>query len=544
MNGRDQMKENALTAVKFLLVDDRETNLVAMERLLHRDGLTLLKARSGAEALEFLLQHDVALALVDVQMPDMDGFELAELMRGSDRTRRIPIVFVTAGGSDPQRRFEGYEKGAVDFLHKPIEGDILKSKASVFFELYTQRQEVSRQRDEMEQISRENVRLLQESRQTTTALQEADKRKDEFLATLAHELRNPLSPILSGVQLLGMIARHDEPDESRQTRELIERQVHHMVRLVDDLLEVSRITNGKINLECKPVSLQDVVSQAVETSRPNIDTGNHQLNVQTDHSDYQVNGDITRLTQVVSNLINNASRYTPTGGQIDVSVSATDTHASITVKDNGVGIPAEMLEEVFELFTQLKRHHGQSVGGLGIGLALVKRIVELHEGYVSVTSDGENRGAAFVITLPLIHNVATKESDDTISAKQQSGNFRILAIDDNIDAMMTLKRLLTAMGHEVATAETGGEGIELFKSFEPFCVFLDIGMPELDGCEVARQIRLLPGGSRVQLFALTGWGQDQDRIRTQAAGFDFHIVKPVSKNAIERLLCTIDSATP
>lgn len=537
------MKENSPAVVKFLLVDDREANLIAMERLLQRDSLILLKARSGAEALELLLKHDVALAIVDVQMPDMDGFELAELMRGADRTRRIPIVFVTAGASDPQRRFEGYEKGAVDFLQKPIEGDILKSKASVFFDLYTQRQEVSRQRDEMEQISRENARLLKESQQIAIELKEADKRKDEFLATLAHELRNPLSPILSGIQLLGMMARPDEPEESRQTREMIERQVHHMVRLVDDLLEVSRITSGKIKLDCGTVSLNDVLRQAVETSQPNIDAGKHHLIVNAHVEDFQVNGDMTRLTQVVSNLINNAARYTPQGGQIEVSVSGTQTQASITVKDNGIGIPPEMLQRVFELFTQLKRHHSQSVNGLGIGLALVKRIVELHNGFVSVTSEGENKGAAFVITLPLIHDTSAVSSDNDPLEGQRTEHRRILAIDDNLDAMMTLKGLLVAMGHEVATAESGCEGIELFKVFDPSCVFLDIGMPGMDGCEVARQIRRLPGGDRVRLFALTGWGQDQDRVRTQAAGFDFHLVKPVSKNVIESLLNTSGSQT-
>lgn len=537
------MNEIASVAVKFLLVDDREANLISMEKLLQRDGLTLLKAHSGAEALELLLKHDVALALVDVQMPDMDGFELAELMRGSERTRRIPIVFVTAASSDPQRRFEGYEKGAVDFLQKPIEGDILKSKASVFFDLYTQRQEVSRQRDEMEQISRENARLLEESQRVANALKEADKRKDEFLATLAHELRNPLSPILSGIQLLGLMARQDEPLEGRQTRDMIERQVHHMVRLVDDLLEVSRITSGKIKLERKAISLKDVVRQAVETSRPNIDAGNHELSIDTGNADYQVYGDNTRLTQVVANLINNASRYTPKGGSITVSLSATDHHASISVTDNGIGIPSAMLEKVFELFTQLKRQCGPSVDGLGIGLALVKRIVELHDGFVSVTSEGENRGATFVITLPLIHTSSLTDLVDAASFTQPSGHRRILAIDDNNDAVMTLKGLLTAMGHEVVTAQNGGEGIELFKSFQPSCVFLDIGMPEMDGCEVARKIRLLPGGDLAQLFALTGWGQDQDRVRTNAAGFDFHIVKPVSKSVLQGLLCSTDSAT-
>ncbi len=529
------MRHTAPIAVNFLLVDDREANLIALERLLKRDGLSLLKARSGAEALELLLKHDVALALVDVQMPDMDGFELAELMRGSDRTRRIPIVFVTAGNSDEKRLFEGYEKGAVDFLQKPIESDVLRSKASVFFDLDSQRQEVMRQRDEMELISRENARLLEASRETAAALRRADLRKDEFLATLAHELRNPLSPILSGIQLLGMMADDGEPDESREMREMIERQVHHMVRLVDDLLEVSRITNGKIKLETKPIRLADVVRQAVETSRPNVDLGKHQLTVHNADADLHVDGDLTRLTQVVSNLINNAARYTPEGGKIDVFMDADSSGASITIKDNGIGIPPEMLEKVFELFTQLDRHRKQSVSGLGIGLALVKRVMELHNGSVIVRSEGEDRGSQFVITLPRIHpQIESAKVEPSVKATKHG--LKILAIDDNADALRTLKGLLTEMGHQVATAETGREGIELFKSFGPTCIFLDIGMPEMDGCDVARHLRRLPGGESVRLFALTGWGQDQDRDRTHAAGFDFHLVKPVSKDAIEELL--------
>ncbi len=527
--------------VNFLLVDDREANLLALERLLERDGLNLLKARSGVEALDLLLKHDVALALVDVQMPDMDGFELAELMRGSDRTRRIPIVFVTAGGSDPGRRFEGYEKGAVDYLQKPIENDVLRSKADVFFDLFAQRAEVSRQRDELEQISRENERLLQESREIAAQLQHADKRKDEFLATLAHELRNPLSPILSGVQLLSMMADEKEPEESREMREMIERQVHHMVRLVDDLLEVSRITSGKIQIESSRIRLVDVVKQAVETSRPNVEANRHEIAIHSPDEVYFVEGDMTRLTQVFSNLINNAARYTPEGGQIDVLIQRKGDNASVTVKDNGIGIPKEMLEKVFELFIQLNRHRKQSVSGLGIGLALVKRIVELHNGSVSVTSEGEGLGSEFSVTLPLVFDESESAEGDVPSQTVQGGRRKILAVDDNEDALLTLQRLLTAMGHEVMTAEKGVEGIELFKTFGPEIVFLDIGMPEMDGCEVARRIRLLPGGESVQLFALTGWGQDQDRIRTNAAGFNFHIVKPVSKNAIEGLLNLLDS---
>ena len=522
--------------INFLLVDDREANLIALQRLLQRDGLRLLTAQSGPEALELLLKHDVALALVDVHMPEMDGFELAELMRGSDRTRRIPIVFVTAASSDEQRRFEGYEKGAVDFLQKPIENDVLRSKASVFFDLESQRQEVIRQRDDLESISRENAKLLQESRQITEALRRADSRKDEFLATLAHELRNPLSPILNGIELLGMISETEEPQECLEIREMIERQVHHMVRLVDDLLEVSRITSGKIQLRTEPLDLADVIKQAVETSQPNVQAANHTLTVDTEVGRCRVHGDLTRLAQVVSNLINNSARYTPPGGRIEVATDAAPPHAMITVRDNGIGIATDMLEKVFDLFTQVNRYQPQSGGGLGIGLALVKRIVELHEGSVSVRSEGENRGTEFTVTLPLVPSSETAVDEVVGLLPAGPNRGKVLAVDDNADALRTLQVMLRILGHDVVTATSGPEAIELFKTFQPAHVFLDIGMPEMDGCEVARQIRLLPAGESVRLYALTGWGQDHDRKRTEAAGFDHHLVKPVKRESIEGLL--------
>lgn len=526
--------------VNFLIVDDREANLIAMERLLKRDGLSLLKARSGAEALELLLKHEVALALIDVQMPGMDGFELAELMRGSDRTRRIPIVFVTAGSTDRRRRFEGYEKGAVDFLQKPIENDVLKSKASVFFDLYSERQEVMRQRDEMERISRENARLLDESRQFAAALQRADQRKDEFLATLAHELRNPLSPILSGIQLLSMMpTQQSDPDENAEVLEMIERQVHHMVRLVDDLLEVSRVTSGKIHLQASAIDLADVVKHAIETSEPNIRAGRHRLTTHVPDAPLPVNGDMTRLAQVISNLLNNAARYTPSAGEITLRVTSDDRFAYVSVKDNGIGIPASMQERVFELFAQVDRESKQSECGLGIGLALVKRIMELHDGTVTLASEGENEGTEFTIAVPMLVQETSSEDNIQSIGAASCAPLKIMAVDDNEDALHSLKRLLAAMGHDVVTAESGTTGLELFRTFSPSCVFLDIGMAEMDGYEVAERIRNLPGGEAVKLFALTGWGQDQDRTRSEAAGFDFHLVKPVTKSVIQELLHSV-----
>ncbi len=519
--------------VYFLLVDDREANLVALEALLQREGLKCLKAHSGLEALELLLNYEVALALIDIQMPGMDGFELAELMRGTERTRRIPIIFLTAGQSDQQRRFRGYETGAVDFLQKPIEEDALKSKAGVFFELFRQRQEVARQRDELAQMIQTNSRLLEESRQATHALQEADRRKDEFLATLAHELRNPLAPILNTIQVLRLnSSQHEDPSS---LYEIIERQVQHMVRLVDDLLEVRRITGGKIQLQLELLDVAEVVRNAIETSRPLMTQGKHEFALTPSEHPLFVLGDPVRLTQVIANLLNNAAKYTPEGGRIELISTREGDAAVIRIRDTGLGVPPEMLDKVFDMFTQINRHLKRSQGGLGVGLTLVKRLVELHGGSVAVASEGEGKGAEFTVRLPLAKQTATTESScDTPSKHKRSQ--KILIIDDNLDGLLSLQKLLTICGHEVTTAASGAAGIIQVSEHKPAYVFLDLGMPDMDGYETAQRLRGLPDGKDLVLVALTGWGQETDRHRTRAAGFDHHLVKPVNPAALEELL--------
>ena len=361
--------------VHFLLVDDLPENLLALEGLLRRDGLAVLKARSGPEALELLLVHEVALALVDVRMPGMDGFELAELMRGAERTRRVPIIFLTAALPDQTRRFRGYDAGAVDFLTKPVEPHVLRSKADVFFELWRERQAVARQRDELQAAAAENARLLAETRRTAEALREQDRRKDEFLATLAHELRNPLAPLRNG---------------------------GHLVHMVDDLLDVARVSSGKIVLRPEPLALAPVLAAAVETSRPLIDAAGHTLEVRVPPEPLRLEGDRTRLTQLFANLLNNAAKYTPKGGRVTFAAERDGADVVLRVADTGIGIPADMLPRVFDMFTQAGSAVDRAQGGLGIGLTLVRRLVELHGGRITAHSDGEGRGSEFVVRLPLL----------------------------------------------------------------------------------------------------------------------------------------------
>ncbi|MGB6448432.1 MAG: hybrid sensor histidine kinase/response regulator, partial [Xanthobacteraceae bacterium] len=371
--------------VSFLLVDDLEENLLSLEALLRRDGVAILKARSGDEALELLLKHDVALALIDVQMPGLSGFELAELMRGNERTRRIPIIFVTAGSADRQRRFRGYEAGAVDFIYKPIEPDILRSKADVFFELYRQRQQIAEQRDAL--------------RAYAEALKAADRRKDEFLATLAHELRNPLAPLRHGLDIL---RRRADGDDVSNIRDVMDRQLIHLVRLIDDLLDVSRFTQGKIALRKEKIQVADAVRAGVEASQPLIDSAGHSLAVEMPLDPIWLDADLTRVGQVIGNLLNNAAKYTQERGQIRLAVRAEDGDAVISVRDNGIGIAPAMQAEVFELFTQVDSRSDKVRGGLGIGLALVKQLVAMHAGSVKAESEGVGKGSLFTVRLPRV----------------------------------------------------------------------------------------------------------------------------------------------
>ena len=369
---------------KFLLVDDLEENLVALEALLSRDGLDLDKARSGEDALELMLANEYALALLDVQMPGMDGFELAEIMRANERSRHIPIIFVTAGSGDAVRRFRGYEAGAVDFIQKPIEADVLRSKANVFLDLYLQRQQIVAQRDELETL--------------TTALQAADQQKNRFLAVLAHELRNPLAVLAAGINIL---ERKTDPDVIDTIRKSMRQHLGYMTRLVDDLLDINRIEHGKISLRRERVLLSDILPSALEVAAPAIEVGNHALAVELPQQAILLDVDPARFIQIVGNVVSNAARYTPKGGRIDVSVSRIANNASIIVSDNGVGIPTDQQSRIFEMFEQSDAGMGVVGDGLGIGLALVKQLVELHGGTIQLVSSVPGEGSTFEIQLPI-----------------------------------------------------------------------------------------------------------------------------------------------
>jgi len=379
---------------------------------------------------------------------------------------------------------------------------------------------------------------IDERKHAETALYEADRRKDEFLATLAHELRNPLAPMRNALQLMKLTK--NDPAAIEQPRSLMERQLAQMIRLVDDLLDVSRISRGKIVLHRKRTSLAAVVESAVETSRPVIEASQHTLKIEIPAEPIYIEADETRLSQCVANLLNNAAKYTEPGGRIRLSVAREGDAAVVTVADSGVGILPEMLPKVFDMFTQIDRSLERSQGGLGIGLSIVKRLVEMHGGSIEARSEGQGRGSQFVVRLPAMATKATEPAKAAdAAAKKRTNGRRILVVDDNVDSAMSLAMMLRMMGHVTHTAHDGLAAIDATLEFRPELILLDIGMPKLNGYDACRRIREQPDGAAIRIIALTGWGQEEDRRRSKEAGFDRHLVKPANLAALEEELAAL-----
>ena len=378
----------------------------------------------------------------------------------------------------------------------------------------------------------ERLRLIRQ-------LREEDAKKDDFLATLAHELRNPLAPIRNAVQYFRLKGPAD-PD-LQNAHEIIDRQVRQMSRLVDDLLDISRITRGKIVLQRNRVSLGLILTNAVESSRPLIAEANHELSLTLPKTPLFVNGDAVRLSQIFGNLLNNAAKYTDRGGSIRVSAEQRETDVVIAVSDTGIGIAAEHVPRLFDMFSQVDPALERSQGGLGIGLALVKSLVELHGGRVEAQSPGLGKGSRFEVRLPLAGETRSapdleSSGSGNLKSHRKAAACRILVADDNVDAAESLSLLLSVMGHELRTVHDGVGAVEVAEKFEPDLILLDIGMPKMNGYEAARHIRKLPWGRKAVLAALTGWGQESDKRRAEEAGFDFHFTKPVDPAALEHLL--------
>jgi signal transduction histidine kinase len=561
--------------VNILLVDDQPARLLTYQAVLSGLGQNLVLAHSGTEALDKLMRDEFAVVLLDVSMPGMDGFEAAELIHAHPRFEKTPVIFVTGIHVSELDRLRGYKAGAVDYVSIPVVPEILRSKVAVLVELYCKRRELrelnrilanankqlseanltlqaeknrelealnvtlQRANAELERANQSLQKEVVERARAEQALQEADRNKDEFLAMLAHELRNPLAPILNALQLMRM--KPSDP-QSQWAQEVIQRQLASLTRLVDDLLDVSRITRGKITLTREPVEVATLITRAVETIQPLLQERDHELILQVPPEPLCVNGDPTRLTQALGNVLGNAAKYTDRGGRIELRCSQQGADLEVRVRDNGIGIPAELLPRIFDLFTQLDRRSDYSSSGLGIGLALVRRLVEMHGGSVTAHSAGAGSGSEFVLRLPLLAGALARLEDSAEVPDGRDGpavSRRILLADDNADALESLATVLRLRGHEVYSAPNGAIALETAALHVPEVALLDIGMPQLDGYEVARRIRAQEWGKAVTLVALTGWGQEADRRRSQEAGFDTHLVKPLDLDKLTALLAQL-----
>jgi signal transduction histidine kinase len=517
--------------VSILLVDDQPAKLLSYEAILGDLGETLLTANSGAEALECLLKHDVAVVLVDVCMPGLDGFELASMIRKHPRFQRTAIILVSAIHFTDIDRMKGYDSGAVDYVSVPVIPEVLRAKVTIFADLYRK----TKQLEELNRSLEERVRdRTAEVEGLMARLVEGDRRKDDFLALLAHELRNPLNPIRSAVHVLRMKGATDE--QLRWSERVIDRQVDHLTRLIDDLLDISRITRNDLQLRTGPIELADVVQAAIEASRPLVEQQRHQLIVDLPQAPVTLEADHIRLSQVFMNLLNNAAKYTPECGRIWLTARLEEPgEVVVSVRDTGVGFSPDKLPHLFEMFFRAEDTLQRSQGGLGIGLSLVRSLVEMHKGTVVASSPGPGRGSEFIVRLP-VSSLPAPVRKEVEQPEAKRVTRKILVVDDNKDSADSLALLLRFSGSEVQAAHDGLEAVEKAEAFRPDVVLMDIGMPKLNGYDAARKIREQPWGRTMVLIAQTGWGQGEDRRLAEEAGFNAHIVKPVEPATLIRML--------
>jgi signal transduction histidine kinase len=570
--------------VNILLVDDQPGRLMSYDAILSVLGQNLVHARSGTEALQKLMEGDYAAILLDVNMPGMDGFETATMIHQHPRFEKTPIIFVTAVHVTDLDQLKGYQLGAVDYVYVPVVPEILRGKVEVLVELYRQRRELERlnrrlaeanedladanaalQAEKARELEALNATLAQanselgqanrtlqaevaERERAQEALEAADRRKDDFLAMLSHELRNPLAAIQGAIELMHRKAIDDT--QLVWARDVLSRQNRHLSRLIDDLLDVSRITMGKLTLHKEPVELRDVLQHAVETARPLVELRRHNLTLRLPDAPLHVKGDAVRLSQVVCNLLTNAAKYTDEGGHVELALEyeqGRDGHgdAIVKVKDNGRGIGKDVLDRLFEPSTHEERLNSGAHGGLGIGLIVVRGLVQMHGGSVEARSEGAGRGSQFTVRLPLL---STEEFKMTVAptrdplpaaaaaAPAEENALRILVVDDNQDSACSMTLLLELQGHQVQVAHAGQAALQLAAQSNPDVILLDIGMPGMNGYEVAKHLRSQPAFADTLLIAVTGYGRASDVKQTESAGFDHHLVKPIDYDKLQSLL--------
>lgn len=490
----------------ILNVDDNDGARYAKTRTLTRAGFTVIEAATGAQALERAMNDRPDLVLLDVKLPDINGFEVCRRLKENPLTQPIMVLQTSASYIATTDKIKALEGGADNYLFEPIEPDELVANAKALLRL--------------SRVERE--------------LREVDRRKDVFLATLAHELRNPLAPIRNAVEILQKLDPYVPPIQEK-ARQIIIRQTNHLVRLVDDLLDVSRISQGKITLRMEPVELGKLIQAAIELTSPILETRGHRLALNVPREAIWFNGDPVRIAQVLGNLLHNAAKFMAPGGRISVDVAKIQAKVRIQVEDEGIGISKETIGSIFNLFSQAGHTKDTVQDGLGIGLSLVKTLVKLHGGTVSASSPGVGLGSVFEVWLPLLDDGFEPAVEAPLVQGKEHCK-RVLVVDDNQDAANILGTLLEVSGHRVQIRYNGMDAIVCMATFQPEIVFLDIGLPDITGYEVARKIRSMADHATTTLIALTGYGQESDKAQAAEGGFDGHVVKPITMEKLHILM--------
>ena len=494
--------------------------------ILSQANLACCLCKNLDEATSAFLEAAGVLLLTDdvAESPGMNA--LLATLRAQPRWSDVPIVVLSATGPDSSAAAHAMDMlGNITVLEKPVRIATLVSSLRTAIRARRRQYQI---RDQLRDLERAEARL-----------RDADRRKDEFLATLAHELRNPLAPIRNALAIM-RLAQHDK-GAVEQAHRMMERQLGQMVRLIDDLLDVSRITRGKLQLRKERVELAGAVRDAVDTARPLIDAAGHTLEVKLPEDPLYLDADPVRVAQVLSNLLNNAAKYTEAGGRIWLTAERVSSDVCLSVRDTGIGIPPEALPSVFDMFSQVDHSLERTHGGLGIGLTLVKHLVEMHRGSIEARSDGVGQGAQFIVRLPIVSPAIDDSAPFDRDRSLAPATCKVLIADDNADAAESMGTMLRLMGNDVRVVHDGKEAVEQAEAFRPEVILLDIGMPRLNGYEAARQIRSARWGKGMTLVAITGWGQDDDRRRARNAGFDRHMTKPIAFDSLQVLIAELQT---
>ena len=475
-----------------------------------------------------------AMLLTEEVVTRGDNRELARALGAQPSWSEIPIILLVGIGADASVPAAALALlGNVTILERPVRVTTLVSALRTAIRARRRQYEV---RNTLVELTNAEAALRAQSER----LRDSDRRKDEFLATLAHELRNPLAPIRNALQIIHLAGNNGPAVE--QARGMMERQLGQMVRLIDDLLDVSRISRGKFELRKERIELTTAIKSAVDTAQPLIDAAGHRLSVTPSPQPIYLDADPVRLAQVFSNLLNNAAKYMERGGRIWLTVAPEDHEVVVSVRDTGIGIPAEALPGIFDMFAQVDHSLEKAQGGLGIGLTLVKQLLEMHGGRIEARSDGVGKGAEFIARLPVVAAAPRREVANTVEGPPtRIATCRILVADDNRDAAESMSMVLRLMGNEVRTVHDGLQAVEEAAAFRPDLVLLDIGMPRLNGYDAARRIRAERWGRSIMVVAMTGWGQEEDKRRAAEAGFDRHFTKPVNPAVLEQLIAGLRS---